>query len=87
VPAPRRVRRRQFVQCQAPLVWTTLSLTIHADGKTKGELTGASRFPRHWIYDDEHRLSHKSGLAHFKDWYRKSFGRHTPGGTRTPRHL
>ena len=26
------------------------------------------------------RLSHKSGLADFKDWYRKSFGRHTPWG-------
>ncbi len=80
VPAPRRVRRRPFVQWQAPLVWTTLSLTIHADGKAKGELTGASRFPRHWIYDDRGQLSHKSGLADFKDWYRKSFGRHTPWG-------
>jgi hypothetical protein len=80
VPAPRRVRRRPFVQWQAPLVWTTLSLTINADGTAKGALTGASRFPRHWIYDDEKRLSHKSGLADFKDWYRKSFGRHTPWG-------
>jgi hypothetical protein len=80
VPAPRRVRRRPFVQWQAPLVWTTLSLTLHADGRTEGSLTGASRFPRHWIYDAEGRLSHKSGLADFKDWYRKSFGRHTPWG-------
>jgi hypothetical protein len=80
VPAPRRVRRRPFVQWQAPLVWTTLSLTMHADGKVKTELTGASRFPRHWIYDDGGHLSHKSGLADFKDWYRKSFGRHTPWG-------
>ena len=80
VPAPRRVRRRPFVQWQAPLVWTTLSLTIHADGRAKGELTGASRFPRHWVYDGSERLSHKSGLADFKDWYRKSFGRHTPWG-------
>ena len=80
VPAPRRVRRRPFVQWQAPLVWTTLSLTINADGTAKGALTGASRFPRHWIYDDQKRLSHKSGLADFKDWYRKSFGRHTPWG-------
>ncbi len=32
------------------------------------------------MYDDELRLSHKSGLADFKDWYRKSFGRHTPWG-------
>jgi hypothetical protein len=80
VPAPRRVRRRPFVQWQAPLVWTTLSLTLHSDGHVDASLTGASRFPRHWIYDDDGRLSHKSGLADFKDWYRKSFGRHTPWG-------
>jgi hypothetical protein len=80
VPAPRRVRRRPFVQWQAPLVWTTLSLTVHADGSAEGSLTGASRFPRHWVYADDGRLSHKSGLADFKDWYRKSFGRHTPWG-------
>jgi hypothetical protein len=80
VPAPRRVRRRPFIQWQAPLVWTTLSLTIHADGTVKGALTGASRFPRHWVYGDDGRLTHKSGLADFKDWYRKSFGRHTPWG-------
>jgi Cyclic nucleotide-binding domain len=80
VPAPRRVRRRPFVQWQAPLVWTTLSLTLHADGRAQAKLTGASRFPRHWVYDDAGQLSHKSGLADFKDWYRKSFGRHTPWG-------
>jgi hypothetical protein len=80
VPAPRRVRRRPFVQWQAPLVWTTLSLTMHADGTAEGAMTGHSRFPRHWIYDDDGRLTHKSGLADFKDWYRKSFGRHTPWG-------
>jgi hypothetical protein len=80
VPAPRRVRRRPFVQWQAPLVWTTLSLTLHADGRVEGEMTGHSRFPRHWIYDADGRLSHKSGLADFNDWYRKSFGRHTPWG-------
>jgi len=80
VPAPRPVRRKPFVQWQAPLVWTTLQLTIHADGKVEGQMTGASRFPRHWVYDAEGRLSHKSGLADFKDWYRKSFGKHTPWG-------
>jgi hypothetical protein len=80
VPAPRRVRRRPFVQWQAPLVWTTLSLTIHADGKVESAMSGHSRFPRHWIYGDDGHLTHKSGLADFKDWYRKSFGRHTPWG-------
>jgi Cyclic nucleotide-binding domain len=80
VPAPRRVRRKPFIQWQAPLVWTTLSLTISADGSAKGQLIGASRFPRHWLYDDSLRLTHKSGMADFKDWYRRSFGRHTPWG-------
>ncbi len=87
VPAPRRVRRAPFVQWQAPLVWTTLSLTIYADGRTIGELDGCSRFPRHWVYDEHGRLSHKSGLADFKDWYRKSFGRHTPWGDQDSRAL
>jgi hypothetical protein len=80
LPAPRRVRRRPFVQWQAPLVWTTLSLTLHADGSTQFAMTGASRFPRHWLYDTRGRLSHKSGLADFNDWYRRSFGRHSPWG-------
>jgi hypothetical protein len=80
VPAPRRVRRAPFVQWQAPLVWTTLALKIHANGKVHSAMTGHSRFPRHWVYDHQRQLSHKSGLADFKDWYRKSFGRHTPWG-------
>lgn len=87
VPAPRRVRRRPFVQWQAPLVWTTLSLTINADGRAEGGLEGASRFPRHWVYDKDGQLSHKSGLADFKDWYRKSFGRHTPWGDQDSKAL
>ena len=74
------MRRRPFVQWQAPLVWTTLSLTLHADGRSEHALIGASRFPRHWVYGADHMLSHKSGLTDFKDWYRKSFGKHSPWG-------
>ena len=80
LPAPRRVRRRPFIQWQAPLVWSTLSLTLHADGTPEFEVLGASRFPRHWIFDGEGRLAAKSGLTDFRDWYRKSFGKHTPWG-------
>lgn len=87
VPAPRRVRRKPFIQWQAPLVWTTLSLTLYADGRTESALEGASRFPRHWVYDEQNKLSHKSGLADFKDWYRKSFGRHTPWGDQDSKAL
>ena len=80
IPAPRPVRRRPFVQWQAPLVWTTLSLTLHADGRAEYSVTGASRFPRHWIYDADGRLAHKSGLTDYANWTRVSFGRHTPWG-------
>ena len=80
IPAPRPVRRRPFVQWQAPLVWTTLSLTMHADGRAEYSVTGASRFPRHWIYDADGSLAHKSGLTDYANWTRVSFGRHTPWG-------
>jgi hypothetical protein len=80
LPAPRRVRRKPFIQWQAPLVWSTLQLTLHLDGPPEFEVIGASRFPRHWFYDGEGHLAAKSGLTDFKDWYRKSFGKHTPWG-------
>jgi len=80
LPAPRRVRRRPFIQWQAPLVWTTLTLTLHADGRAISTLSGASRFPRHWVYDEHGRLAQKAGLTDFREWYRKSFGRHSPWG-------
>ena len=80
LPAPRRVRRAPFIQWQAPLVWSTLSLTLPVDGPPTFEVLGASRFPRHWFYDGDNRLAAKSGLTDFKDWYRKSFGKQTPWG-------
>ena len=81
LPAPRHVPRPPFVQFRAPLVWTTLKLTINADGSSEYELTGASAFPRHWVYDQAGKLAAKVGLADFKQWYRKSFGRNTPWGS------
>jgi hypothetical protein len=80
LPAPRRVRRKPFIQWRAPLVWTTLALTLHADGTKDARLVGASRFPRHWVYNDSGELTHKAGLTDFRDWYRRSFGRHSPWG-------
>ncbi len=77
---PRRVRGMPFVQITPPLAWTTLALTIHADGSSQHDVVGASRFPRHWIYDHSGRLSLKTGLIDFKAWYREAFGRHTPWG-------
>jgi hypothetical protein len=80
LPSPRRVNHPPFVQFLAPIVWTTLSLTIRTDGTRDHELIGASQFPRHWVYDDEGVLSEKVGLADFKEWFRHAFGKHTPWG-------
>ena len=80
LPAPRRVNRPPFVQFRAPTVWTTLALTIHTDGSVEREVVGASKFPRHWIYDRTLDLVEKIGLADFKGWYRTSFGKKTPWG-------
>jgi Cyclic nucleotide-binding domain len=80
VPAPRKVNRPPFVQMAAPLAWTTLALTIFADGSSSHEVIGASPFPRHWIYDRAQNLTLKSGLVDFKRWSQHAFGRHTPWG-------
>ena len=42
MPAPRRVRRKPYIQLRPPTVWTTLKLTLHADGTSEGEMTGAT---------------------------------------------
>ncbi|HEY6538306.1 MAG TPA: cyclic nucleotide-binding domain-containing protein [Candidatus Dormibacteraeota bacterium] len=80
VPAPRRVRRAPFVQVVAPLAWTTLELTVRADGSSSHALVGASPFPRHWLYDSDGALASKSGLIDFSSWYTRAFGRHSPWG-------
>jgi hypothetical protein len=80
LPAPRPVRRPPFVQFQAPIAWSTLELVLYADGRSEGRLTGASPFPRHWIYDHTGTLTAKTGMTDFKDWAGHAFGRHTPWG-------
>jgi len=85
LPAPRRVRGKPYFQVSSASAWTTLQLIIYADGTAKGALTGASPFPRHWIYDHEGRLVEKSGTIDFERWYRESYGENTPwGGEDTP---
>ena len=80
VPAPRRVRRAPFVQVSAPLAWSSLTLTLHADGRAEPALAGASTFPRHWVYGGDGALVAKTGLIDFKTWYRTAFGKHSPWG-------
>ncbi|MGH2753463.1 MAG: cyclic nucleotide-binding domain-containing protein [Actinomycetota bacterium] len=80
VPAPRPVPRPPFFQFRAPTAWTTLSLTLHADGTVDQEVVGASPFPRHWIYDDAGTLVAKTGLIDYKSWARDAWGKKTPWG-------
>jgi len=79
-PAPRPVSGKPYVQWLAPTIWTTLALTIGIDGSARGEMTGASAFPRHWIYSAEGELSAKSGLADFGQWMATTHGQHSPWG-------
>jgi hypothetical protein len=79
-PLPRRLNRPPFIKITAPTVWTTLSLSIRTDGSHEFEMTGASKMPRHWIYDDTMDLVAKSGMIDFKGWTQDSFGDNTPWG-------
>jgi hypothetical protein len=79
-PAPRRVRGKPFFRVNGATAWTTLALTIRADGSAEHEVVGASPFPRHWIYDGEGRLVQKAGTIDFGKWYREAHGERTPWG-------
>jgi Cyclic nucleotide-binding domain len=79
-PAPRRVRGKPFFRVNGATAWTTLALTIRADGSSEHELLGASPFPRHWIYDDSGRIVQKAGTIDFGKWYREAHGERTPWG-------
>jgi hypothetical protein len=79
-PAPRIVSGPPFMRISSATAWTTLALTIGADGGSTYELVGASPFPRHWIYDQAGAVSHKAGTIDFKKWYRESHGGRTPWG-------
>ena len=80
VPLPRKLNRPPFVQIVPPLVWTSLALSIKADGSSTHEVIGASPFPRHWIYDSSGKLINKVAVTDFKTWSGDIFGERTPWG-------
>jgi hypothetical protein len=80
LPTPRPVPHKPFVQLWPSIAWTTLALTINADGSSSHELVGASPFPRHWIYDHDGKLVEKTGVVDFAKWARNAFGERTPWG-------
>jgi hypothetical protein len=77
-PMPRPAAGKPYVRWLAPTVWTTLALTIGADGSSHGEMTGASAFPRHWVYDHQGKLAAKSALADFDEWMHTAHAQHSP---------
>ena len=81
LPLPRKLNRPPFVQIIPPIVWTTLALTIQADGSATHEVVGASPFPRHWIYDASGKLVNKVAVTDFDKWSEEIFGERTPWGS------
>ena len=80
MPAPRRVNHPPFVQFEGADRVVDAGAHPPRRRSARCELVGASPFPRHWIYDNEGKLTAKAGLTDFKEWWRHSFGKHTPWG-------
>jgi hypothetical protein len=70
VPIPRAVPHAPFWRLTAPLAWSSLSLTIHLDGSSESRIVDASPFPRHYLYDTNGRLTHKTAMIRYRDWLR-----------------
>ena len=75
---PRHINHSPFVRLSAPLAWSTIHLTVHADGSSQAELAGASSFPRHYLYDAKGHLTHMSALIGYRDWLRRSERERSP---------
>lgn len=83
IAAPRRTGKAPFFGVKAPVIWTELELTLHADGRRTSRVVSASGFPRHWIYDDAGDLQAKSGQLRFRDWYHGAVEDRSPWGEDT----
>jgi hypothetical protein len=83
-PVPRHVDRPPFWRLAAPVAWTTIMLTLRADGTSAARLAAASPFPRHYLYDSAGKLTHKSALIRYKDWIRRSAHGDPWAGTGAP---
>jgi hypothetical protein len=79
-PLPRKIAKPPYFRMQAPVVWTTLRLTVYSDGRTVHELLGASPFPRHWVYDAAGDLAQKAGVADWQKWLGQPSWAATPWG-------
>ena len=77
-PVPRSVPNPPYVRISAPLAWSTVVLTLHSDGSSESEISDASVFPRHFLYDSAGRLTQKTALIRYKDWLHRSEQQQSP---------
>ncbi len=80
-PFPRRAKGTRTMNLTAPTAWTTLALTIRADGTTSFDARGGSQFPRHWFYNGEGELVQKSATIDFDAWTSGVHDATTPWGS------
>ena len=80
MPFPRLTGRPPFLAWNSSTAWTTLVLTLHADGRKDGWLLGASPFPRHFLYDEGGNLMGDTAVTDFGRWFSTHYGRETPWG-------
>jgi hypothetical protein len=72
--------RWPFLVTKPFTIWTTIRLTIDVEGNTTSALSGASPFPRHWLYGNDGDLVQKSAITRNQVWARTAFGSHSPWG-------
>jgi hypothetical protein len=77
-PVPRAISHPPFVRIAAPLAWSTIVLTLYADGTSESKIADASAFPRHYLYDAAGQLTHKTALIRYKDWLHRSEQQQSP---------
>ena len=81
-PFPRRVEGARVMRLTAPTAWSTLALTINADGTSSFTPRGASQFPRHWFYDENGDLVSKSATIDYEAWVSADHSHDTPWGNK-----
>ena len=65
LPTPRPVPHKPFVQFWPSIAWTTLALTINADGSSSHELVGRQPVPAPLDLRQRGKLAQKSGVIDF----------------------
>ena len=78
-PLP-RVRHEPFIKIEGPTTWTTLTLTIHADGISRAPAGRCQPFAAALDLRRPRPARRQVGFIDYDAWWRESFGIHTPGG-------